>query len=132
MIKFAKQHGLLCYGNLPYEKALRHTKQDIKKLEDTGVRELKAWLRKNSDRQKQLDEYLEPDWAILGTSRVPRLMHEYRIHTLVDVTENGNLKQPFPFKTPAGVEIHDKHTLSVARDQNSKLLNNGATAPDEG
>ncbi len=62
MIKFAKQHGLLCYGNLPYEKALRHTKQDIKKLEDTGVRELKAWLRKNADRQKQWDEELEPDW----------------------------------------------------------------------
>ena len=48
-------------------------------------------------------------------------MHEYRIHTLVDVTENGNLKQPFPFKSPAGVEIHDKHTLSVARDQNSNF-----------
>ena len=62
MIKFAKEHGLLCYGNLPYEKALRHTKQDIKKLEDTGVRELKAWLRKNPDRQKQLDDYLEQDW----------------------------------------------------------------------
>jgi hypothetical protein len=62
MIKFAKENGLLCYGNLPYEKALRHTKPDIKKLEDTGVRELKAWLRKNPDRQKQLDEYLELDW----------------------------------------------------------------------
>jgi len=48
-------------------------------------------------------------------------MHEYRIHTLVDITENGNLKQQFPFKTLAGTEIHDKHTLSVARDQNSNF-----------
>jgi hypothetical protein len=31
-------------------------------LEDKGVQELKSWLRKNPDRQKQLDEYLEPDW----------------------------------------------------------------------
>ena len=62
MIKFAKDHGLLFYGNLPHEKALRYSKPDIKKLEDTGVRELKAWLRKNTDREKQLKEYLEPDW----------------------------------------------------------------------
>ena len=48
-------------------------------------------------------------------------MHEYRIHTLVDITENGNLKQQFPFKTPAGNEIHDKHTLAVARNQNSNF-----------
>jgi len=48
-------------------------------------------------------------------------MHEYRIHTLVDITDNGNLKRQFPFKTPAGNEIHDKHTLAVARDQNSNF-----------
>ena len=62
VVKFAKEHGLLCYGNIPHEKALRHSKPDIKKLEDNGVKELRAWLRKNPDRQKQLDEYLEPDW----------------------------------------------------------------------
>ncbi len=62
IIKFAKTHGLLCYGNIPHEKALRHSKPDIKKLEDLGVKELKAWLRKNPDRQKQLEEYLDPDW----------------------------------------------------------------------
>jgi len=45
IIKFAKTHGLLCYGNIPHEKALRHSKPDIKKLEDLGVKELKAWLR---------------------------------------------------------------------------------------
>ena len=62
IIQFAKTHGLLCYGNIPHEKALRHSKPDIKKLEDQGVKELKAWLRKNPDRQKQLEEYLDPDW----------------------------------------------------------------------
>ena len=48
-------------------------------------------------------------------------MHEYRIHTLVDITDNGNLKRQFPFTTTAGNEIHDKHTLSVARNQNSNF-----------
>ena len=48
-------------------------------------------------------------------------MHEYRIHTLVDITENGNLKQAFPFKTPSGEMIHDRHSLAVARDQNSNF-----------
>jgi hypothetical protein len=48
-------------------------------------------------------------------------MHEYRIHTLVDITDNGNLKQPFPFKTPSGELIHDRHSLAVARDQNSNF-----------
>ena len=62
IIKFAKTHGLLCYGNIPHEKALRHSKPDIKKLEDQGVKELKAWLRKNPDRQKKLEDYLDPDW----------------------------------------------------------------------
>ena len=62
IIKFAKTHGLLCYGNIPHEKALRHSKPDIKKLEDQGVKELKAWLRKYPDRQKQLEDYLDPDW----------------------------------------------------------------------
>ncbi len=62
IIKFAKTHGLLCYGNIPHEKALRHEKPDIKKLEDKGVQELKAWLRKNPNYKKKLDEYLDPDW----------------------------------------------------------------------
>ena len=48
-------------------------------------------------------------------------MHEYRVHTLVDITENGNLKQPFPFKTKSGEMIHDRHSLAVARDQNSNF-----------
>ena len=48
-------------------------------------------------------------------------MHEYRIHTLVDITDNGNLKQPFPFKTESGEVIHDRHSLAIARDQNSNF-----------
>ena len=48
-------------------------------------------------------------------------MHEYRIHTLVDITENGNLKQEFPFKTSIGDVISDKHSLNVARNQNSNF-----------
>jgi hypothetical protein len=48
-------------------------------------------------------------------------MHEYRIHTLVDITENGNLKQAFPFKTRNGEVIHDKHSLAIARNQNNNF-----------
>ena len=48
-------------------------------------------------------------------------MHEYRIHTLVDITDNGNLKQQFPFTTTAGNEINDKHSLTIARNQNSNF-----------
>jgi hypothetical protein len=48
-------------------------------------------------------------------------MHEYRIHSLVDITDNGNLKQAFPFKTTSGELIHDKHSLGIARNQNSNF-----------
>tara|TARA_X000000950_G_scaffold273986_1_gene358442 strand:+ start:1084 stop:1599 length:516 start_codon:yes stop_codon:yes gene_type:complete len=48
-------------------------------------------------------------------------MHEYRLHTLVDITDNGNLKQAFPFKTPAGALIDDKHSLAIARNQNNNF-----------
>ena len=48
-------------------------------------------------------------------------MHEYHIHTLVDITDNGNIKQAFPFKTASGDVIHDKHSLATARDQNSNF-----------
>ena len=48
-------------------------------------------------------------------------MHEYHVHTLVDITSNGNLKKQFPFKTLSGDLIHDKHSLSVARNQNSNF-----------
>ena len=48
-------------------------------------------------------------------------MHEYRIHTLVDITDNGNLKQAFPFRTIIGELIDDKHSLAIARSQNSNF-----------
>ena len=48
-------------------------------------------------------------------------MHEYRIHTLVDITDNGNLKQPFPFKTESGDVVHDRVSLEIARNQNSNF-----------
>ena len=48
-------------------------------------------------------------------------MHEYRLHTLVDITDNGNLKQQFPFTTLAGNEVKDKQTLAIARNQNSNF-----------
>ena len=48
-------------------------------------------------------------------------MHEYRVHTLIDITNNGNLNQPFPFKTISGDLIHDRHSLATARNQNSNF-----------
>ena len=48
-------------------------------------------------------------------------MHEYRIHTLVDITNNGNLGKQFPFKTDSNDVVHDKHSLAVAKNQNSNF-----------
>ena len=48
-------------------------------------------------------------------------MYEYRIHTLVDITDNGNLKKSFPFKTDSGDVIHDKNSLVIAKNQNSNF-----------
>ena len=48
-------------------------------------------------------------------------MHEFRVHTLVDITDNGNLKKEFPFKTSGNEVVHDKHTLAIARYQNSNF-----------
>ena len=46
-------------------------------------------------------------------------MHQFTLHTLVDITRNGNLRNNFPFETPAGDLIKDKETLKIARNQNS-------------
>ena len=46
-------------------------------------------------------------------------MYEYRVHTLVDITQNGSLNKAFPFKTLSGEVVHDKDTLRIARDQNN-------------
>ena len=48
-------------------------------------------------------------------------MHEFRVHTLVDITDNGNLKKEFPFKTSGNEVVHDKHTLAIARHQNANF-----------
>jgi hypothetical protein len=48
-------------------------------------------------------------------------MYEYRVHTLVDITNNGNLAKKFPFQTFSGDVIHDKHSLAIARNQNSNF-----------
>tara|TARA_B100001109_G_C18804909_1_gene446717 strand:+ start:310 stop:783 length:474 start_codon:yes stop_codon:yes gene_type:complete len=48
-------------------------------------------------------------------------MYEYRVHTLVDITDNGNLKKAFPFKTQSGDVVHDKQSLAIARNQNSNF-----------
>ena len=48
-------------------------------------------------------------------------MYEYNVHTLIDITENGNLKQTFPFKTKGGEVVHDKESLIIARNQNSNF-----------
>lgn len=48
-------------------------------------------------------------------------MYEYRIHTLVDITHNGNIKKQFPFKSLSGNVIHDKETLSTAKNQNANF-----------
>ena len=48
-------------------------------------------------------------------------MYEFRVHTLVDITENGNLKKEFPFKSKSNNVIHDKHTLIIAKNQNNNF-----------
>ena len=48
-------------------------------------------------------------------------MYEYNVHTLIDITENGNLKQTFPFKTKGGEVVHNKESLIIARNQNSNF-----------
>ena len=48
-------------------------------------------------------------------------MHEYRVHTLVDITSNGNLNKQFPFQTLSGDVIHDKNSLAIAKNQNSNF-----------
>ena len=48
-------------------------------------------------------------------------MYEFRVHTLVDITDNGNLRKEFPFKTSGSEVVYDKHTLAIARYQNSNF-----------
>lgn len=48
-------------------------------------------------------------------------MYSFAIQTLVDITDNGNLKQAFPFKSKSGYLIHDAYSLEIARNQNSNF-----------
>jgi len=48
-------------------------------------------------------------------------MHTYCITTLVDITENGVLRNQFPFKTKSGELVHDGATLAIARNQQSNF-----------
>ena len=41
-------------------------------------------------------------------------MHTYSITTLIDITENGVLRNQFPFKTKSGELVHDAATLAIA------------------
>ena len=62
MENFARKHELIMYGAFPYLKPLRHTRNDYRQMENKGRSQLEAWLRKNPTYQKQLDDYLEPDY----------------------------------------------------------------------
>ena len=48
-------------------------------------------------------------------------MHSYMMHTLVDITKNGNITKNFPFETAAGDVIDSKETLRTARNQNNNF-----------
>jgi len=48
-------------------------------------------------------------------------MHTYSITTLVDITENGVLRNQFPFKTKSGELVHDSATLAIARNQQANF-----------
>jgi len=48
-------------------------------------------------------------------------MHTYSITTLVDITENGVLRNQFPFTTKSGELVHDAATLTIARNQQSNF-----------
>ena len=48
-------------------------------------------------------------------------MHTYSITTLVDITENGVLRNQFPFTTKSGELVHDAATLAVAKNQQANF-----------
>ena len=48
-------------------------------------------------------------------------MYRYAVQTLVDITENGDLKKEFPFKTKSNELVHDRHSLEIARNQNNNF-----------
>ena len=49
-------------------------------------------------------------------------MSTYSIYTLVDITENGLLKEKFPFTAKSGDLIHDINTLTMAKNQQANFV----------
>ena len=62
MENFARKHGLVMYGAFPYLRAWRYSDESLRKMENKGRSQLEAWLKNNPNYQKQLDDYLEPDY----------------------------------------------------------------------
>ena len=48
-------------------------------------------------------------------------MLTYSITTLVDITENGLLRDAFPFTTKSGELVHDGHSLGIAKRQQANF-----------
>jgi hypothetical protein len=48
-------------------------------------------------------------------------MYNFAIQTLIDITDNGDLRKEFPFRSKSNELIHDKHSLETARNQNSNF-----------
>lgn len=48
-------------------------------------------------------------------------MYSFAIQSLVDITDNGDIKKVFPFKTKSGELVHDAHSLEIARNQNANF-----------
>jgi hypothetical protein len=48
-------------------------------------------------------------------------MHTYSITTLVDITENGVLRDKFPFTTKSGELVHDTASLITAKNQQANF-----------
>lgn len=59
---FARKMKLRQYGKLDWVKNARYANPEKKRMEDKGQQQLEAWLRKNPNYQKKLDDYLEPDY----------------------------------------------------------------------
>jgi hypothetical protein len=47
------------------------------------------------------------------------------MHTLVDISKNGNLRNTFPFETPAGDVIEDKATGEQLQHHDTDVTDKG-------
>ena len=60
---FCRTHKLRQYGKLGMVQNLSTANIQRKKMQDTGVKQLRDWLKTNKDKQQQLDEYLHKDYS---------------------------------------------------------------------